>query len=72
MKLRLKFIPFIVLSIVLSSCGGNVNNDIQSDSEIVLNNDYYEFKGFSLKKFDIPAMIMLPDEILAGIWVYAD
>ena len=62
MKLRLKFIPFIVLSIVLSSCGGNVNNDIQSDSEIVLNNDYYEFKGFSLKKFDIPAMIMLPDE----------
>ena len=62
MKSRLKFIPFIVLSIVLSSCGGNVNNDIQSDSEIVLNNDYYEFKGFSLKKFDIPAMIMLPDE----------
>ena len=62
MKLRLKFIPFIVLSIVLSSCGGNVKNDIQNDSEIVLNNDYYEFKGFSLKNYDIPAMIMLPDE----------
>ena len=62
MKLKLVFIPLTVLLILISSCGENVKNDIHNDSEIVLNNDYYEFKGFSLKKYDIPAMIMLPDE----------
>lgn len=63
MKLKFIFIPFAILCIVvLSSCGGNVNNDIQSTEEIVLDDDYYEFQGFNLKKYDIPVMIMLPDE----------
>ena len=64
MKLRLLFIPLVtVISLLLfSSCGDNVKNDMQDNSGIVLNDDYYEFQGFSLKKYDIPAMIMLPDE----------
>ena len=64
MKLRLLFIPLVtVISLLLfSSCGDNVKNDMQDNSGILLNDDYYEFQGFSLKKYDIPAMIMLPDE----------
>ena len=64
MKIRLLFIPLAtVISLLLfSSCGDNVKNDMQDNSGIVLNDDYYEFQGFSLKKYDIPAFIMLPDE----------
>lgn len=63
MKLKFIFIPLTILGfIILSSCDGKVNNDMQGTAEIVLDDDYYEFQGFSLKKYDIPAMIMLPDE----------
>lgn len=64
MKLRLLFIPLatIICLALFSSCGENVKNDMQSNGGIVLNDDYYEFQGFSLKKYDIPAFIMLPDE----------
>ena len=64
MKLRLLFIPLatVICLVLFSSCGDNVKNDMQSNGGIVLNDDYYEFQGFSLKKYDIPAMIMLPDE----------
>jgi hypothetical protein len=34
----------------------------ESDSFEVLDEELYEFKGFSLKDYDIPATIMLPDE----------
>ena len=64
MKIRLLFIPLatVICLALFSSCGDNVKNDMQSNGGIVLNDDYYEFQGFSLKKYDIPAMIMLPDE----------
>jgi hypothetical protein len=64
MKIRLLFIPLVtvIFLVLFSSCGDNVKNDMQSNGGIVLNDDYYEFQGFSLKKYDIPAMIMLPDE----------
>ena len=64
MKIRLLFIPLatVICLALFSSCGENVKNDMQSNGGIVLNDDYYEFQGFSLKKYDIPAMIMLPDE----------
>jgi len=63
MKSKLIYSFLFVQSIFLfSSCGDNIKNDIQDDSGIVLNEDYYEFQGFSLKKYDIPVMIMLPDE----------
>lgn len=63
MKLKLLFIPLLFISfVVLFSCGENVKNDMQNDDKIVLDDDYYEFQGFSLKKYDVPVMIMLPDE----------
>jgi hypothetical protein len=63
MKFKLLFIPLLLIGIAtLFSCGGNVKNDMQNDDKIVLDDDYYEFQGFSLKKYDIPVMIMLPDE----------
>ena len=64
MKIRLLFIPLanVICLVLFSSCGENVKNDMQNNDGIVLNDDYYEFQGFSLKVYDIPAMIMLPDE----------
>lgn len=62
MKLKFIFLPLVVLVLLISSCGDNVKNDIKNNGDIVLDNDYYEFQGFSLKPYDIPAMIMLPDE----------
>ena len=47
---------FILFSV--SSCNGTK----ESDSIELEDEELYEFKGFSLKKYDIPATIMLPDE----------
>ncbi len=47
---------FILFSV--SSCNGTK----ESDSIDLEDEELYEFKGFSLKKYDIPATIMLPDE----------
>ncbi len=50
---------FLVLS-GLNSCG---TEDVPKEkSTIKLDEDYYEFRGISLNQYDIPAMIMLPDE----------
>lgn len=63
MKLKFIFIPLTIASIIVFlSCDGNVKNDMQGSDEIVLDDDYYEFQGFNMKKYDIPVMIMLPDE----------
>lgn len=52
----------LILSIAfLNSCGGSEDKK-PTNSEVNLDDDYYEFKGLSLKEFGIPAMIMLPDE----------
>lgn len=48
----------VFFALFLSNCGGNENGD----SEIIEDEELYEFKGFSLKEYDIPATIMLPDE----------
>lgn len=40
----------------LNSCSESSKEDKQSDEEL------FEFQGFSMKPFDIPIMIMLPDE----------
>ena len=50
--------PFIIL-FFLTSCSGNDNEASQTP---ISTEEYYEFKGLSLKGSDIPAMIMLPDE----------
>ncbi|MGV3632197.1 MAG: hypothetical protein ACO1O6_13395 [Bacteroidota bacterium] len=41
----------------LFNCGGS-----ESEDEVIEDEELYEFKGFSLKEYDIPATIMLPDE----------
>jgi hypothetical protein len=44
----------------LNSCGNE--DETKEQSTIKLDEDYYEFRGISLQQYDIPAMIMLPDE----------
>lgn len=66
MKKIINILPTYSLSIVLafltffsiSSCGEDAP---ESTSEVNVDEDYYEFKGLSLSKHDIDAMIMLPD-----------
>lgn len=50
---------FLVLGLnfLLCSCKSNDGVELESEEE-----ELYEFKGFSLKNYDIPASIMLPDE----------
>ena len=44
------------LSFLLINCKGS------SDSSDVTEEELYEFQGFSMKSYDIPIIIMLPDE----------
>jgi hypothetical protein len=53
---------FILSGIMISSCSGSGEEKGTTAEEVNLDDDYYEFKGLSLKEYDIPAMIMLPDE----------
>jgi hypothetical protein len=52
-----------VLSVVLLGMNACENTDETKEASTVkLDEDYYEFRGISLQQYDIPAMIMLPDE----------
>jgi len=53
---------FVILIIGFSSCGDSKKADKTSGNGLYIDDDYYEFQGFNLKDFDIPAIIMLPDE----------
>lgn len=59
---RISLFPFAYLAFVfffaLAACSGSDKVSKEEGSE----DEYYEFKGLSLKEFSIPAMIMLPDE----------
>ncbi|HIP32398.1 MAG TPA: hypothetical protein EYG86_06535 [Crocinitomicaceae bacterium] len=46
-------------SVLLSSCEDKPNID---ETDVEVNDDYYEFQDFNLAQYDIPAMISLPDE----------
>ena len=63
-KRILSFSPLIILFIILSisSCGSSGDSENSGKDTITLDEDYYEFRGISLKEFNIPATIMLPDE----------
>lgn len=65
-SLQFRFIAFTLLFVVASiapSCGGGGEKEtVQEEEGLNLDEDYYEFKGISLKEYGIPAMIMLPDE----------
>jgi hypothetical protein len=60
-KNRSKIFILFPLSILLflNSCSGT---DSEASKTLISSEEYYEFKGLSLKGSDIPAMIMLPDE----------
>ncbi len=49
----------ITFSLFFSSCSDNGKDSVAKSNS---DEEYYEFKGLSLKAYDIPAMIMLPDE----------
>lgn len=51
----------LLVTLVLSACGGSKEESSKEES-VNLDEDYYDFKGISLKEYGIPAMIMLPDE----------
>lgn len=63
-KRILSLSPLIILFIILSisSCGSSGDTENSGKDTITLDEDYYEFRGISLKEFNIPATIMLPDE----------
>ncbi|MEN9399355.1 MAG: hypothetical protein RL632_456 [Bacteroidota bacterium] len=53
----------LVLSVALLGMNACENTDETKEASTVkLDEDYYEFRGISLQQYDIPAMIMLPDE----------
>lgn len=54
-KLSLLFL-LALLVFPLTRCGETTEEDGMSDEEL------YEFQGFSMKPYDMPVMIMLPDE----------
>lgn len=64
LKQFLSLSPLIVflLGMLISSCGNSSNKEGSDKGGINLDEDYYEFKGISLKGHGIPALIMLPDE----------
>ncbi len=50
------FLLLLAVSLVAVRCGDSEENEELTDEEL------YEFQGFSMKPYDIPIMIMLPDE----------
>ena len=50
------FLLLLTLSLVAVRCGDSDEGKELTDEEL------YEFQGFSMKPYDIPVMIMLPDE----------
>ena len=65
-SLNFKFTLLSTLLVILffsfSSCGDSKKEESASGSGLNIDDDYYEFQGFNLKDFDIPVIIMLPDE----------
>ena len=64
MKFRLFLFFFhLVFSLTLVSCSENEKIvEEPKEAETVLDDDYYDFQGFNMSPYDIPVMIMLPDE----------
>ncbi|AEA42932.1 hypothetical protein [Fluviicola taffensis] len=56
MKKTSLFLLLMALSLVAVRCGDSDQDKELTDEEL------YEFQGFSMKPYDVPIMIMLPDE----------
>lgn len=54
------FIAIIISLILFSACNSDPKDMLSDDA--LSSEEYYEFQGMDLTKFDIPATIMLPDE----------
>lgn len=54
------FSLILIALFTFSSCNSDPSDLVEMDPS--LSEDYYEFQGFDLSKYDIPATIMLPDE----------
>jgi len=60
--LSFSLVAIIFFAFLLSSCGEAADSEGNEKDTLTLDEDYYEFKGISLKEYNIPANIMLPDE----------
>lgn len=56
-----KIIYSLAFLLVLNSCGSNGGDETSSDY-LSLDDDYFEYQGLNLKKYELPFEIMLPDE----------
>lgn len=56
----------LTLGLLYFSVTNNSSSSVNEDTQVEGQFDYYQFKPFDLKKFDINATILLPDET-AGI-----
>lgn len=56
---KIVYLNFIlIIAFFLANCSGSDKQDSGNPED----EELYDFKGFSLKEYDIPATIMLPDE----------
>jgi len=62
MKYYFSLLSVISILFVTSCSSPTETKKSETTDEFNLSDDYYEFKGLSLKDYDIPCMIMLPDE----------
>jgi hypothetical protein len=62
MVIKQLFIFFCILALFLYSCDTSSESKNEENNNLINQEDYYEFKGVSLKEYAIPASIMLPDE----------
>ncbi len=63
--MNLRHLSFLVLfsTLLFSSCKEEKKpEEPKKQSEFQLDDDYYEFQGFNMSDFEIPVMMMLPDE----------
>lgn len=58
--IKYHFLYIIIGILTFTSCDSDPSDLVEMDQSLA--EDYYEFQGFDLSKYDIPATIMLPDE----------
>jgi hypothetical protein len=60
---KFKYFGFGLLLLCVMGAMNACTEEVESeDDELVVDDDYYEFRSFNLKNYEIPAMISLPDE----------
>ena len=62
MVIKQRFVFFCFLALFLYSCDDSSESNNLEINNLINEEDYYEFKGVSLKEYAIPASTQLPDE----------